>query len=389
MLERHTSTLPRLHRPAIFAALAVLLLTLSLSPAWAEEVGHLAPENLRCPGFMNPESTRPGPEYVLTGWEFRWEVLSADADLTAPMGVALDRDCNTYVANYDPLGGKILKLSPSGEVVARWGSGGKGLGQFERLEGIAVDGAGRIFAADSGNNRIQRFTRDGVVDAVWANVFACRSIAGVPCHVVPQAEEFHGSLTVGVDGAGILYVVDGAHGVKKFAPMGGFLGRFGVPLSDAPGGFRAGDGVAIDTAGNVYVTDSLQDRIQKFGPDGALRAQFSIGDSALILLDTPRGAAVDRGGNVYVADTDNHRLVIFSTDGEPVAWAGRCVDEEVSPCARMGIGDAPGEFTFPHHVTVTGRSELVVADRYNARVQVLKAHPVWELPPSIEGEGGA
>jgi len=46
----------------------------------------------------------------------------------------------------------------------------------------------------------------------------------------------------------------------------------------------------------------------------------------------------------------------------------------------MRIGEGPGEFTFPHHIAVTGRSELVVADRFNYRVQVLKAHPIWEIP---------
>ncbi len=181
-------------------------------------------------------------------------------------------------------------------------------------------------------------------------------------------------------------MVDGAHGVKKFALSGGLAGRFGVPLSDAPGGFRAGDGIAIDAAGNVYVADALLNRVQRFGPDGALIGQFAIADPALIVLDHPRGVAVDQAGSVYAVDTDNHRLVVFSSTGEPVAWAGRCADEEVVPCARMRIGYEPGQFTFPHHATVSGRGELVVADRYNARVQVLKAHPLWVLPtPAGEG----
>jgi len=171
--------------------------------------------------------------------------------------VAIDRACDVYVANYAPLGGTILKLSPAGDVLARWGSPGKGVGQFERLEGVAVDAAGNVFAADSGNNRIQRFTKAGVVDAIWASVFACREITGVTCHVVPQDAEFNGSLAVGVDGAGFLYVVDAAYGVKKFALSGGLAGRLGTQLSDAPGGFRAGDGIAFDAAGNVYVVDAL------------------------------------------------------------------------------------------------------------------------------------
>ena len=187
MFERFTHFSRRFSRPVVLSVLLTATLGLvAQHPVAAADVGPLAPENLRCAGFVDPESTRPGPEYVLTGWECRWEVLSADAALTAPMGVALDRDCNTYVANYHPLGGTILKLSPGGGVLARWGAAGKGVGQFERLEGVAVDATGNVFAADSGNNRIQRFNKNGVVDAVCASVFACREVTAVTCHVVPQ-----------------------------------------------------------------------------------------------------------------------------------------------------------------------------------------------------------
>ncbi|MBI2756796.1 MAG: hypothetical protein HYX52_08810 [Chloroflexi bacterium] len=367
--------------------MTTLLLALRPGPSLAAELTPLAPEGLRCSGLVDREVGRTSPDDTFGGWEYRWEVFSNDASITTPFGVAVDRACNVYVASYDPLGGRITKLSRDGAVLATWGSPGKGAGQFERLEGLAVDAAGNVYAADSGNNRVQRFTPSGTVDAVWTRESACPAItAPVKCNVVPPEAWFNGSLSVGVDGSGTLYVVDGAFGVKRFQSSGAYLGTWGTPLSDAPTGFRAGDGIAFDADGNVYIADALLNAVRKFTRDGALLSRFAIADETFVRLDAPRGVAVDTDGNVYVSDTDNQRMVVFAPEGIPLAWAGRCTDEDaVGPCPRTGIGDEPGQFAFPHHLVANGRGEVFLADRYNNRVQVLKGYPIW-IPPA--GAGG-
>lgn len=337
--------------------------------------GAAAPESLRCAGLIDAEASRPGPDYELRGWEHRWEVFNRDASVSTPFGVAVDRACNVFVANYSPTGGSLVKLSSEGNTLAQWGTPGHGAGQFERLAGVAVDGAGNIYAADSANGRVQKLTSAGNVDMVWGSQFKCRDLPGTKCQIVPQDAEFHGNLSVGVDGTGKLFVVDGSYGVRVFNTNGALAAKWGTPLSSQPGGFRAADGIAFDTSGQTYVADALNYRIQKFAADGSALAQWG-SKSGPLAFNQPAGVAVDLQGNVYVSDTDNHRVVMLSTTGEYVTEWGRCSDG-ARPCQRPGIGDAPGEFAQPHHLQVNARGELFVADRANNRIQVRKAYPVW------------
>jgi tripartite motif-containing protein 71 len=346
-----------------------------------------APESLRCSGLINVEASRPGPEYELRGWDYRWEVFNQDATISSPFGVAVDRNCNVYVANYSPTGGNVVKLSSDGKTVAEWGTPGHGAGQFERLEGVAVDANGNIYAADSANSRVQKLTSSGSVDMVWGSQFKCRDLPGTKCQVVPDDAGFHGNLSVGVDGTGKLFVVDGSYGMRVFNSAGPLSSKWGKALSSEPGGFRAADGVAFDNAGNIYVADALNYRIQKFAPDGSTIAQWGSKDGKLA-FNQPAGVAVDLEGNVYVADTDNQRLVMLSPSGEYVTEWGRCFDGG-TPCQRPGIGDAAGEFAQPHHVQVNARGELFVADRANNRIQVRKAYPVWVSTKADQGTGTA
>ncbi|HEU5314504.1 MAG TPA: hypothetical protein VFX49_00210, partial [Chloroflexota bacterium] len=136
------------------------------------------PAGLTCAGFIDPGAPpddRPGWELR---WEWGWEVFNAAPVFQdyKPMGIAVDAACNVYVGGYSPLGGRIVKISPAGDVLAQWGADGKSVGQFERLEAVAVDGAGNLYAADAGNNRIQKLTPSGEVAAVWADRFGCANV---------------------------------------------------------------------------------------------------------------------------------------------------------------------------------------------------------------------
>ena len=115
--------------------------------------------------------------------------------------MALDHNCNVYVANYSPTGGSLVRLAPDGSTQAQWGTPGHGAGQLERLEGVAVDAGGNVYAADSANGRVQKFSPDGQVVQVWGSTFKCRDLT-VPCQVIPQEASLNGSLNVGVNGRG-------------------------------------------------------------------------------------------------------------------------------------------------------------------------------------------
>ncbi len=129
----------------------------------------------------------------------------------------------------------------------------------------------------------------------------------------------------------------------------------------APGEFSAPIGVAIGPAGDVYVTDSGNNRIQRFRPDGTFVATWGEVGEELGQVDRPMHAVFGPDGYLYVAEYINDRIQVFTADGEAVRALGTS-------------GSEPGAFfDAPGGVAVARNRELVVADFYNHRAQRLKA----------------
>ncbi|HZA22930.1 MAG TPA: NHL repeat-containing protein, partial [Dehalococcoidia bacterium] len=124
-----------------------------------------------------------------------------------------------------------------------------------------------------------------------------------------------------------LYVSDSLnHRVQKFTSDGHFLGKWGA-AGHGPGQFNMPWGLALDTLGNVYVADWRNDRIQKFDSQGNYLEQW--GGSGDVELNRPASVAVDDQGLIYVADWGNERVQVLSPDGEVVAsFRGDSVDSQ-------------------------------------------------------------
>lgn len=122
------------------------------------------------------------------------------------------------------------------------------------------------------------------------------------------------------------------------------------------------NGVAVDGAGNVYVSDSNAGRLLIYGADGTVRAQVGRG-AGQGNLGLPRGLAVDGQGRVFVADSTGQGVFVFSTvsgDSQRLAYLGYF----------GGEGAADGSFEFPNSVAVDARGRVYVADTFNDRVQI-------------------
>lgn len=168
--------------------------------------------------------------------------------------------------------------------------------------------------------------------------------------------ELNEPLGVCVSAAGDIYVADTFnHRVQVFNKAGEPLCTWGEAGS-APGQFVAPRAIAVSLKGEVFVADTGNDRIQVFDRLGTLLRQWgSFGDKVGEFKE-PSGIAVD-ANRVYVVDQANERLQVFDLNGKPMFQLGN-------------YGDRPGEFNHPSDVTVDGDANFYVADSYNDRIQV-------------------
>jgi DNA-binding beta-propeller fold protein YncE len=276
--------------------------------------------------------------------------------------------------------------------LSEWGSLGTAPGQFDIPDGVAVDPAGRVYVADRENNRIQKFTSSGRLIAVWGRNGGDGSLGLGP-------GEFNGPYGVAVDGRGDVYVLDSRNNrVQKFSPDGRFLTMWGANGGDGSYGARPGElsdprGIDADRHGFVYVADHGNHRIQKFSSDGRLLAVWGRngGDGSAGSgpgeFEQPRGVTTDSAGNVYVAEKLNHRIQKLSPDGRFVTCWGKNGGTGGGDAA---IGSAPGEFNLPYDVAVDERDDVYVTDTSNTRVQKFTADGrflfAWGGPGSGAGQ---
>lgn len=248
--------------------------------------------------------------------------IGAAARFNNPFGVAIDGNGNLYVA--DILNHAVRKISPGGVVSTLAGNGAagfvNGIGSSARLNlpsSVAVDSAGNVFVADLGNQLIRKITPLGLVTTYAGLV----GVAGATDGDTNSAT-FNQPYGVAVDAAGNVLVADSVNNrIRSISrngvvtTLGGDGTAGGVDGVGTAASFNQPFGVAVDAAGNVFVTEYAGHRIRKIKPDGAVStlagngsAGFANGLGAASIFNAPAGIAVDTGGNLYVADQNNNRI---------------------------------------------------------------------------------
>src|SRR5690606_4282379 len=231
---------------------------------------------------------------------------------------------NVYIA--DAGNNRIQKLTVSTGEWQAWGKpggvNGKELGEFVYPSAVAVDGEGNLYVADSKNHRVQKGAASTETWSAWGKEGggAGRGLG-----------EFDSPEGVAVDGSGNLYVADTANArVQMLSASSGQWIEWGVrgPVSGAAvGEFNAPLGVAFAARGNLYVADTGNPRVQKLtkstGEWSAIGRSDGQSGGALGEFYSPYGVAVDGSGNVYVADQSNNRIQKRSSaDGSWSLFAG-------------------------------------------------------------------
>jgi uncharacterized protein (TIGR03437 family) len=234
-----------------------------------------------------------------------------EAQLSTPQDVAVDAAGNLYVADYG--NSRVRKVSPAGVITTVAGNGTSGFSgdggpatsaQLGGPTALAIDSAGNLFISDYLNNRIRKVNPDGIISTVAGTGQCCDLGDGGPATnaYVPMP---HG---IAVDSAGYLYIAEWPDSrIRKVTPSGTIstiagngtrgLSGDGGPATD--GQLNLPWGVAVDVTGTVYVADNQNSRLRKVSPDGTITTMAGGANSGGLNLGTPAGIALDSAGNLF------------------------------------------------------------------------------------------
>ena len=181
-------------------------------------------------------------------------------------------------------------------------------------------------------------------DAPLAGLVGWGSIGSAP-------GQFHSPDGVAVDSAGFVYVADmGNDRVQKFDAQGHFVTLWGTTGS-GPGQFHGAQSVAIGPTGHVFVGDGGNQRIQEFTGDGTFVRAFGRDVNGNSLISYPTGIAVNAVGDVYVTDLYTNVVIEFGPDGQWIRYIG-------------GVGMDPGQLYFAQGLALDASGNLFVTDGY-------------------------
>jgi uncharacterized protein (TIGR03437 family) len=244
--------------------------------------------------------------------------------------------------------------------------------------GVVVDAAGNLFIADNENRRVRKVAPAGTISTVAGNGISVFFGDGGPATSAALASP----TGIAVDAAGNLYIADTLnHRVRRITAGGiittvagnglrGFAGDGGPATAaflDEP------YGVAVDTAGNLFIADSSNNRIRKVTTNGAISTLAGNGRYAYAgdggpatnaSLAFPNGVAVDAAGNVYIGDTRNARVRKVSPNGIISTLAG---NGSVFPFVGDGGPATSATVSAPYSVALDGSGNVFVADLQRIR----------------------
>ena len=263
-------------------------------------------------------------------------------DVKGPWGVAINQRGEVVVTEW--CGHCVSVISPSGERLRSFGTGGSGQGQFTYPAGVAVDSDNNILVVDWNNHRIQKFTSDG------------QFLTAVGTHGNSPLQFYHPrGITVNSNNNKVYVADEGNNRVQVLDSNLTFSSTFGEKGS----GERQFEGpwdVACDRSGNMYVADARNHRIQVFTAEGEFLRMFGRHGKGRGELVYPRGVTADANDLVYISDSNNC-VSVFTCDGQFVTSFG-----------RKGAGK--GEFVGPTGVTIDSSGVVYVCDCGIGRIQL-------------------
>jgi sugar lactone lactonase YvrE len=313
------------------------------------------------------------------------------SELDRPFSLAVNNSGNVYIA--DRYNNRVRMINASGIIAtiagtgvgSYSGDGGPATGAgVNAVTGVAADAGGVIYIADKGNEKVRKISAAGLISTLAGNGMAGYSGDGGSA----AAAELNNPNGVAVDNAGNVYIADqGNSRIRKVTPAGiistiagtGANGYNGDNMAATAAQLYNPYAVAVDRAGNIYISDVDNDRIRKVTAAGIISTIAGTGvagnsgaggPATAAELSEPIGVAVDSAGNVYIADAWNSRICVVNTFGTLNAVAGN------GTAGFSGDGGPANqaELYLPYGVAVD-RSGIYIADYGNNRIRQVNYSP--------------
>lgn len=301
-------------------------------------------------------------------------------------------------------------LDESGLPAGGFGDGSSDVSFFSSPSGIDSDAAGNVYVADRDNHAVRKIAKDGTVTTIAGN-----GVLGFQ-DGVGQAASFYAPTDVAVAADGTVYVADTLnHAIRKISPNGTVttlsaesqrvVEMFSGVVVDA-GDFADGElggalfnepsGLALDAKGNLYVSDTGNQRIRyidfaagtvatvagggEYEQDALYVEGFNVdGAAADARFYSPKGLALDSDGGLYIADSLNHSIR-YLKDGKVMTVVGNSEGEY----GAVNGYESDALLDFPSDVAIAADGSLFVADTYNNKIRKI----AWfELPADWQANG--
>ena len=289
-------------------------------------------------------------------------IPSVAATFSRPTHVAVDAIGNVYVTERN--GYRIRRIDPSGIVTTfagtgNWGHGGDGgpaaQAQLNSPAGMALDAVGNMYVAERMGRRIRRIDVAGTITTFAGTGDCCYSGDGGPS----TEARFDQPGGIAVDSSGNVYVIDrGNERIRRIDPLGmtttfAGAGEWGDSGDGGPAiqANIAPTGIALDSAGNVYLAQRPYHRVRRIDTEGVITTFAGTGEqgyggdggpASQAQLNTPRRVAVDSAGNVLVGDARNRRIRRIDVAGTITTFAGTgecCYSGDGGPAVEARLQD--------------------------------------------------
>jgi uncharacterized protein (TIGR03437 family) len=246
---------------------------------------------------------------------------------------------------------------------------------------VAVDSSGNLYIADQGNNRVRKVS-NGTITTYAGNGtsgYTGDGSAATSAEVLPSG--------LAIDSSGSLYITSAASNVIRKVTSSGTISTIAGDASMAAG-YGSDDvsatktalnlpvGVTVDSSGNIYFTDTGNERVRKVSSAGIITTiagngfadnEGNGGAATSAKVNGPRGIAIDAAGNIYIADTLNHVIRKINASGIISIVAG---NEAAGPgFSGDGKEATSAQLNYPIDIAVDDIGNLYIADYLNSRIR--------------------